>query len=327
MLFWKNNKGFTLVELLVVISIIGILAAALTTQVTKARDVARAMRCKANLRNLAQAALQYGYEHVRNEQAKRYPGQLWEDAMPYAGSHEVDPSDRRASSGTKKVYLRKGWVDWTTESGEIETWPKDYSGGPSFSGDGKMVAKTDGRAALMSVTNGVLWEYMGKDVSTYVCDAVKAMTSRMSNNKVDVYRTYVMNGYFGYNKDGEPTKLPRGPIQPDALSENGNAGERVLFAELALDQDEGTDNTKTDGVLETRFDGYNTGSGSYYNETIGFNHLVGKRYVSHLAYADGHVDVLNVALVGLQPSQLKGLTYLLCNGKDVPGESDKWKVP
>jgi prepilin-type N-terminal cleavage/methylation domain-containing protein len=320
MLFWKNNKGFTLVELLVVISIIGILAAALTTQVTKARDVARAMRCKANLRNLAQAALNYGVDN----------------GMPFAGSYEVVPPPQRTSSGAgRKTNLHKGWVDWTTENGEIEKWPKDYSGGgPSFSGDGKMVAKAEGRAALMSVTNGVLWGYMGKDVSTYVCDAVKAMSSKMSNKKVDIYRTYVMNGYFGYNKDNMPTIQGLAgqyrPISLNDLSSGGNAGERVLFAELALDQEEGTKNTKIDGVLETRFDVYNTGRDTrrpYYKETIGFNHLVGKRYVSHLAYADGHVDVLNVALSELKPAQLKGLTYLLCNGKDVPGDSAKWKVP
>jgi len=195
-----------------------------------------------------------------------------------------------------------------------------------------MVTEAEGRAALMSVTNGALWAYMGKDVSTYVCDAVKAKASRMSKTKVDVYRTYVMNGYFGYNKDGMPTVEVghHRPISLNDLSAEGKAGERVLFAELDAEQDQGTKYTKVDGVLETRLEGYNTGTGTRrtpYQETIGFNHLVGKRYVSHLAYADGHVDVLNVVLAGLQPNQMKGLTYLLCNGKDVPGESDKWKVP
>ena len=54
-----NRKAFTLVELLVVISIIGVLAAILLPAVNAARGAARQTECSNNIRNLAQAVINY----------------------------------------------------------------------------------------------------------------------------------------------------------------------------------------------------------------------------------------------------------------------------
>ena len=58
-----NKKGFTIVELLVVVSIIALLIAILLPAIGKARDAALITQSLGNLRNLSAACNAYGADY------------------------------------------------------------------------------------------------------------------------------------------------------------------------------------------------------------------------------------------------------------------------
>src|ERR1051325_6432297 len=87
-----NRDGFSLVELIVVIAIIGILVALLLTVSTRALGIARRTQCASNLRQLGQAMHMFVAEkHVYPLVAVDYPDHYtgWENTL--AGA-ELDSS-------------------------------------------------------------------------------------------------------------------------------------------------------------------------------------------------------------------------------------------
>lgn len=284
----RKKIGFTLIELLVVMSIIGLLAAALTTQVTKIRQTAGATKCKANLRNLAQAAMSFAVQS---------------SYMPCAGSQEYNYPDEDTMK--TKYAQRTAWVQWTGKGQWVsDTEQVGLMTPSSFYGD----------SALCSVTNGILWGYVGRDLSVYICDihAKAAALKKLSN----VRRSYVMNAYFGYDyKTGLSEDVDGHYVWLNDMNGDGKAGIRLLFSELpARNISASPSVTDKDGVLETKISGYT--DGCTVEEKLGFNHFVGKRYVSHVVFADGHVDAL-IEPKSATDRQLKDLVQQLCNGREI----------
>ena len=301
-----EKKGFTLVELLVVMSIVGILAAALITQVTNARRMASDAKCKANLGNLAKAAMSYSVD-------KEY--------LPWAGSHEWAWPEKVGGKYQLLYHERPGWVGWTGQG----KWNNETQQGGGMKTACFFGSSDKDKTPYLSITNGTLWGYAGRDLSAYVCD-VHVSAARTAGLR-GVLRSYAMNGYFGYANLGKG-KLPEMDrwIRLDSVTSRGSAGNLLLFAELPAYKGNHTagivsSEYAADGVLETNIrKNDDPVSTDYYKNTaieaIGFNHKIGKRNVAHVVFTDGHVDVL-MEPTGAPDADLKKLTQELCNGDEI----------
>ncbi len=123
----RTNPGFTLVELLVVISIIAILMGLLIPAVNAARETARRSQCSTNLKNFALAGVQY-----ENSKGRLPP---WINKYGYfdpsgTGAGGTDPSDLNNYGGTVPAHVKVGGygvslLPWLDAQPTYEHWTQD----------------------------------------------------------------------------------------------------------------------------------------------------------------------------------------------------------
>ncbi|MGN0832098.1 MAG: type II secretion system protein [Kiritimatiellia bacterium] len=301
------KKAFTLVELIIVVGIICVLAGILLASFSGGTDSAKAALCLANMKNLANACQTYGMATYR---------------YPNAGSEEyltIDESQGRRN--VRESYSEiKGWISWDSEG----HYPSSsHQSNPTIG-----LYETDRKKADYALTNGCLWKYVSQNRSTYVCPLHQQTMRRQG---LTPNWSYLMNAYFGWDTSEGARAVSRGSYTDYGTLQR--ADRRLLFAEVPFMgysswQPEGSAGSKdTDGVLQFATTGLSSGdkgaNGSDGEETIGANHMVGKKLYAHVAFADGHVEKLRIPYTGspknpkADENELKQLTAWLCAGYDV----------
>ena len=323
------KKAFTLVELIVVIGIIGVLAGVLFASFGSGTDAARAAKCLANMRNLAQATISCAANGKSvNDNSSHY--------FPLAGSRaEMDVS------GDNVVYNEDvGWISWLSMNDEYGTRGEK---GSNTKGSKGFIALENVSAysksgidekAAFAIKNGAIWEAVNGNREVYVCPD----HARVAGKKgLTVNWSYVMSAYFGYDWSNGSKATGIVGQSKDRVSLNSSRLDRtLLFAELPFnDHDFGgaqidtsfdtAADTSNDCVLQYKASGID---GETFNkqwagtaESIAFNHKSGKRWCAHVAFADGHTEKLLLPNGGggLNREQL---TALLCGDDDRGGGKD-----
>ncbi len=283
-----------MVELLVVIGIIGLLAAALIVNMTGGIEAGRALKCKANLKNLAQAVSGFSVNQYGDDDV----------SLPTAGSFEYSRyNDASDNEGQPFTYLSSGaWVSWVPNDFNWP-YPNPASQKPKMLTSVFYDTKTSSKdsPAFYSLTNGVLWSRVGKDASLYICETHKTVMERELSARI--YRSYVMNRYFGFEKDNY-----RRYINLGSINDSGTAAIRVLLTELP-GQEKKIKKPANDLEKDSVLDPDN-------NESFGFNHKVGNKWVANVVFADGHVEGI-IEPTGASSTELKDLTTQMCNGAEI----------
>lgn len=303
MMTQNTKRGFTLVELLVVITIIAILAAVSIPLTGKLLATGRDTACKNNLYNLGQATSAYLSEHNAS--------------LPSSGGYAYNVTfterERDSSGSTQKIKVVpgcshvRGWVYWnhncvrkndlsksctcfdtkTRPLGGLSPTPAPWYAKPETS-------KKGFDDALLCIQNGSLFNYVKKSMDVYRCKTFAQEAKTRFPNYVEdvagVRRSYAMNYLAAADKRVYTSVRKASPGDGKGVplsSLSGVQARTALFVELDID------NTSLSSSAEAGDQVWNWDPDAENPENIGFCHKIDNNWVAHVCFADGHVEVIN----------------------------------
>ena len=299
----KQKKGFSLIELLIVIGIIAVLGGVMLTQFSGSTDSALAASCMNNKRTLCNAVLADATK---------------EGDYPSAGAFQY----MYVENGTVKKSWSQGWIGYFGANASCRAVSCYHD------------ANDQGEEQYHSITNGTLWKRMSGKISAYVCPA-HAKQSKKGKYPIPSW-SYVMNSYFGWERslsasyDAAKRRYGHGYLNfnyKEKPRERHRPPEKVLlFAEIpfmnnGVQEPEWSTATDTKNDMVLQYDP-ESNENSKFNysadgdpEAIGFNHKAGNDYSAHVAFADGHCEKI-VMPRGVGEDDLIKLTTWLCTGQE-----------
>lgn len=215
-------SGFTLVELLVVITIIGILMGLLIPAVQAAREAARRNQCSTQINNLAKAAIQ-------EEMAKKqYPGWITNYGSFAGGPDITNPDGATAPPHAKIGSWVVALLPYLDAQPTYEIWTQDKY---AVIGDGGYTTGGAPNLAIMQCPSSPTLE-SERGRNSYVSNnGMSHIGDRPADMPTDAAQFFVAtmsrsNGVFNNKLDGTPT----GPaVRADDIKDG--LGNTVLFSE------------------------------------------------------------------------------------------------
>ena len=302
-----SKKGFTLLELLVVILIISVLMGVLVKAINGGSASARSAKCLANLRNLSTAAVSVAMNG---------------GSYPMAGSVEHWEMVYTGSDFIYKFYEAQGWIGWYSSGayhgndGSIrkslvkDNFPSWYIS--SYNTDKVSSGGEKDNKCGVCLKRGTLWWAVKGNREMYICpEHKKAVREKLKSKNMPNW-SYVMNSTFGWQSKEKDGGFHGGP--PDkGYGDIARPDKTIMFAELNW--------TKLPGCADPK---YSTAPGTECDsvlqyakgERIGFNHKTGRDWAAHVVFCDTHVEVIRFPKHGTTEDDLKRLTKYLCEGSD-----------